>query len=100
MPVLIEGSELPKREALPPSIANLIDMQARRVDTAHIMDSIIDLVKAIGISLGKQPANVDIQVPVPLLRINPLDNENLQKLNESFTRLAGSQQASRRHREN
>lgn len=80
IPLLIEGAEVPAREALPPSLVGLLDIQARSIGAATTAKDISDLVKDIGIRLGKKPNTVDVQYPFPLLKVKPLDDENLQRL--------------------
>jgi len=80
LPLLIEGAELPAREALPDSIAPLLDIQARRMSIGTIAKDMSGLVKDSGVWIGKQPIAVEIPYPYPLLKIRPLDEQNLQRL--------------------
>ncbi|HYI27751.1 MAG TPA: 4a-hydroxytetrahydrobiopterin dehydratase [Bradyrhizobium sp.] len=80
LPLLIEGAELPAREALPDSIAPLLDIQARRMSIGTIAKDMSSLVKDSGVWIGKQPIAVEIPYPYPLLKIRPLDEQNLQRL--------------------
>ncbi|HEV2956333.1 MAG TPA: 4a-hydroxytetrahydrobiopterin dehydratase [Xanthobacteraceae bacterium] len=81
LPLLIDGADLPDRNALPESVGRLVDFQARRIATTNIAKDIADLVKAIGVELRKEPASVEVQYPFPLLKISALDEENLHRLN-------------------
>jgi len=80
IPLLIEGAELPAAEALPPSVVGLRDIQARSIGATTTAKDISELVKDIGTRLGKKPSTVDVQYPMALLKIKPLDEENLQRL--------------------
>ena len=80
IPLLIEGAALPSREALPPSLLPLLEIQARRIGSMHMASDIFELVEDIGERLGKKPNTAQIQYPFPLLKIKPLDEENLQRV--------------------
>jgi pterin-4a-carbinolamine dehydratase len=82
VPLLIEGAALPAREALPPSLSPLLDIQARSVDMDAIQRGISSLVKEIGALLGKTPITIDVTYPLPLLKIKALDEKNLEVLRE------------------
>jgi len=82
VPLLIEGAALPAREALPPSLSPLLDIQARAVDMDAIQRGISSLVKEIGALLGKTPITIDVTYPLPLLKIKALDEKNLEVLRE------------------
>jgi pterin-4a-carbinolamine dehydratase len=80
LPLLIEGAELPAREALPASIVPLLDIQARRMNIGAIAKDMSGLVKDIGGWINRKPIASDIPYPYPLLKIRPLDEQNLQRL--------------------
>jgi len=82
LPLLIDGAGWPAREALPSSIANLIDTQRRRINIENIAEDIANVVMEIATLLKKEPVTVDIQYPFPLLKtkLKPLDQENLDRL--------------------
>jgi pterin-4a-carbinolamine dehydratase len=82
VPLLIEGAGLPGREALPPSIAPLLGIQTRRMDVEAISTDMTDLVKQVGELLGKTPISPEVAYPFPLLKIKPLDEQNLEILKE------------------
>ena len=80
LPLLIEGAELPTRDALPSSIAPLLEIQARRMNIGSIAKDMAALVKDAGIWIDKKPIVAEIPYPYPLLKIKPLDEQNLQRL--------------------
>jgi pterin-4a-carbinolamine dehydratase len=80
IPLLIEGAALPSREALPPSLIPLLAIEPRRIGNIGMAAEILELVRDIGKRLGKKPNTAEIQYPFPLLKIKPLDEENLQRL--------------------
>ncbi|MBP0115226.1 4a-hydroxytetrahydrobiopterin dehydratase [Bradyrhizobium vignae] len=82
LPVLIEGATLPAKQALPPSIAPLLDIQARTMDLEGVQRDMAEFVNEVGILLGRKPASVDVAYPFPLLTISPLDEQNLKVLAE------------------
>jgi pterin-4a-carbinolamine dehydratase len=86
LPLLIEGTELPAREALPISIAPLLDIQARRINIGAIAKDMSSLVKDTGVWIDKKPITFEVPYPYPLLKVKPLDEQNLQRLE---TRLPG-----------
>lgn len=94
IPLLIDGAKLPVREAIPVSISKLIDLQARQINVGQIAKDIADLVADIGRRLGKQPATAQVNYPLPLLKIEALSDDNLQRL---ATRLPAWRVVSRLH---
>jgi pterin-4a-carbinolamine dehydratase len=80
LPLLLEGAELPAREALPASIAPLLEIQARRMNIGAIAKDMAGLVKDAGMWIDKKPIAAEIPYPYPLLKIKPLDEQNLQRL--------------------
>jgi pterin-4a-carbinolamine dehydratase len=80
LPLLIEGAELPMREALPVLIAPLLDVQAHRMNIGAIAKDMSSLVKDAGAWIGKKPIASEVPYPYPLLKIKPLDEQNLQRL--------------------
>jgi len=78
LPVLIEGTTLPTKDALPASIAPLLDIQARSMDVEAVQHDMAKFVSEVGSLLGRKPASVEIAYPFPLLSINPLDEHNLR----------------------
>jgi pterin-4a-carbinolamine dehydratase len=82
LPLLIEGAELPAREALPASIMPLLDIQARRINIGAIAKDMSGLVKDVGSWIGKTSVATDVPYPYPLLKIKPLDEQNLQRLEQ------------------
>lgn len=80
IPLLIDGARLPVPEAIPESLANLLEIQARQVNAGQIAKDIADLVVHIGERLGKQPVSAPFNYPPPLLRIEALNEENLRRL--------------------
>jgi pterin-4a-carbinolamine dehydratase len=80
LPLLIDDAELPAREALPISIAHLIDIQVRRMNVGTMAKDIAGLVKDIGVWLDKKPIIFEVPLPFPLLKIKPLDEQNLLRL--------------------
>jgi pterin-4a-carbinolamine dehydratase len=96
LPLLVEGAELPKGEALPASIAPLLDIQARRINIGTIAKDMSVLVKDAGEWINKKPIATEIPYPYPLLKIKPLDEQNLQRLE---TRLPTWRVVSRQHKE-
>jgi pterin-4a-carbinolamine dehydratase len=82
LPLLIEEAALPAREALPSSIASLIDIQSRTISVRSIAKDMANLVKDIGDWIGRKPMTLDVPLPYPLLQIKPLDDRNLQLFRE------------------
>lgn len=82
VPLLIEDATLPDKKALPPSIAPLLDIQARAMNVDAMQRDIADLVKQVGVLLGRAPISPEIAYPFPLLKIQALDEQNLQILKE------------------
>jgi pterin-4a-carbinolamine dehydratase len=80
LPVLIDDAQLPKREAIPDSIVSLIDHKAHIIDMERIAKDIRDLVNKVGILLNAKPTNTRVSYPFPILKINPLDKDNLNRL--------------------
>jgi pterin-4a-carbinolamine dehydratase len=80
LPLLIDSAQLPAREALPPSVAPLIDMEERRISIEAIAKDMSALVKDIGTLIGKEPIATDVPYPYPLLEIKALDDQNLERL--------------------
>jgi len=78
--VLIEDAQSPVRAALPPSVARLVDLQARVITAENIAADISAFVSDIGERLGKTPPTVPVSYPFPLLRVKALDAENLSRL--------------------
>jgi pterin-4a-carbinolamine dehydratase len=82
VPLLIEDATLPAKEALPESIAPLLGIKARSLNLEAMQKDIADLVKDVGVLLGRAPISPEIAYPFPLLKIKPLDEQNLQILKE------------------
>jgi len=80
LPLLIEGAELPARDGLPESIAPLLDIQARKMNSATVSSELPQLIKYVGETIGKTPIAVDVIHPAPMLRINALSDDNLRRL--------------------
>ena len=94
IPLLIDGAKMPVQEAIPASISKLVDIQARQLNVGQIAKDIADLVADIGKRLGKQPAAAQVNYPLPLLKIEALSDDNLQRL---ATRLPAWRVVSRSH---
>jgi pterin-4a-carbinolamine dehydratase len=82
IPLLIEGATLPAREALPPSMVPLLAIEAYHMNLDAMSKGMADLVKQVGVLIGKTPIASDVVYPFPLLKIKPLDEQNLQLLKE------------------
>lgn len=82
LPVLIDGAQVPKRDAIPASIASLIDNKAHIIGmgSGGIARDIGDLVNEIGVVLNVKPITTTISYPFPILKIKPLDEDNLNRL--------------------
>src|SRR5258706_5332313 len=80
LPLLIDGANTPTGDAVPRSIAGLLAIQARRINPEKIAKDILELVNDIGTRLGKKPVSTVVKYPTPLLKIQPLSQENLQRL--------------------
>jgi pterin-4a-carbinolamine dehydratase len=80
IPILIEDAKVPAREALPASVTRLVDIQSRGINAQNIAADMSRLVRDIGERLGKTPTAVPINYPFPMLKVKPLDAENLTRL--------------------
>ncbi|MDM0084568.1 4a-hydroxytetrahydrobiopterin dehydratase [Variovorax sp. J31P179] len=80
IPLLIDGADMPIKEALPSSVAGLLAVQSRSIQTTNIAADISSLVADLGIRLGKTPATAHVNYPFPLLKVKALDSSNLARL--------------------
>jgi pterin-4a-carbinolamine dehydratase len=80
LPLLVEGATLPATEALPPSIARLLDIQAFSMDLEAMQRDMTDLVKQVGSLIGRAPISPEIVYPPALLKIDSLGEQSLRDL--------------------